>query len=140
LASQLLTENCVRPTILISDDDPLLVKALYRATRRFGLRVITDTGSLVVQLAAEHRPDLIVLDLIQRIDGRDLLQALKTDGRTQTVPVVVLSGVEDQHTRHLCLRLGAKDYDVKPFEPTFIHKLARLAFAHAQTPDPWPFP
>jgi two-component system response regulator AdeR len=41
--------------------------------------------------------------------------------------VLVLSAIEDQFTRHVCLELGADDYDVKPFDPSFMSKVARMA-------------
>ena len=47
--------------------------------------------------------------------------------------VVILSANEDQFMRNLCLELGAEDYEVKPFDPTFIRRVARLA---AIEPDP----
>lgn len=116
-----------KPTILISDDEPLLVAALSREARRIGLEPIADTTSDVVSLAKQVHPDLILLDVHQRIDGRDLLASLKKDPETRAVRVVVLSAVEDQFMRHVCLELGADDYEVKPFDPTFLRKMARLA-------------
>ena len=49
------------------------------------------------------------------------------DPRTKHIKVLVLSAIEDQFTRHVCLELGADDYDVKPFDPCFMSKVARLA-------------
>ena len=67
-------------TVLIADDDPMMVSSLARAARRAGLNAITDTMSAnVLQLARVHRPQLIVLDVHQAIDGRDLLVDLKRD-------------------------------------------------------------
>jgi CheY-like chemotaxis protein len=116
-----------KPTVLISDDEPMLVAALSREARRVGLEAIADTTSDVVGLAKRLHPDVILLDVHQRVDGRDLLALLKRDPDTCHVPVVVLSAVEDQFMRHTCLQLGAEDYEVKPFDPTFLRKVARLA-------------
>ncbi len=116
-----------KPTVLISDDEPMLVSALSREARRVGLEPIADTTSDVVAVAKRTRPDIILLDVHQRIDGRDLLARLKKDPETCHVKVVVLSAVEDQFMRHTCLQLGAEDYEVKPFDPTFLRKVARLA-------------
>jgi DNA-binding response OmpR family regulator len=116
-----------RPTVLIADDEPLVVSALARSLRRAGFSFISDTTSEhVFQLAKDHQPALIVLDIHQKIDGRDLLAQLKKDPATRDIKVVVLSGVDDQFTRVLCLELGAEDYDVKPFDFTFISKLERM--------------
>lgn len=116
-----------RPTVLISDDEPLLVAALSRAARRAGMDAVGDTTSDVVSLACEHQPDVILLDVRQRIDGRDLLTRLKRDPRTRDLKVIVLSGIEDQFMRLNCLELGAEDYAVKPFDPSFLDRVARLA-------------
>ncbi len=116
------------PTILICDDEPLLVSALARHIERMGLKCISDTSSrLVHELARKHKPAVIVLDIHQQIDGRDLLLQLKKDPETARCKVLVLSAIEDQFTRQTCLGLGADDYDVKPFDSLFIHKIVRLA-------------
>lgn len=120
-----------KPVVLISDDEPMLVSALAREARRVGLEPITDTTSNVVDVARQHHPDVILLDLRQRIDGRDLLASLKRDPATRNVKVIVLSAEEDQFMRHTCLQLGAADYEVKPFDPAFLRKVARLASPHA---------
>lgn len=116
------------PVILISDDEPLMVSALAREARRMGIHFISDTSSEhVLDLARAHQPDVIILDINQRIDGRDLLARLKKDPATRDSRVVVLTAIEDQFTRALCLELGADDYCVKPITPTFMVKVARLA-------------
>ncbi|MBF5042378.1 MULTISPECIES: response regulator [Myxococcaceae] len=117
-----------RPLVLISDDEPLIVSSFARNARMFGLDVVSDTTSeRVVELARLHKPKVIVLDIHQRVDGRDLLARLKQDPETRDSHVIVLTGVEDQFTRHVCFDLGAVDYEVKPFDSTFLMKVARLA-------------
>jgi CheY-like chemotaxis protein len=116
------------PVVLISDDEPLVVSAIVREAKRSGLTCIADTTSeRVLELARQHRPAVIILDLNQHQDGRDLLASLKRDPETRDCKVIILSGVEDQYTRHVCFELGADDYEVKPFDSTFIHRVARLA-------------
>jgi DNA-binding response OmpR family regulator len=139
-----------KPTVLISDDEPMLVAALTREAKRVGLVTIPDTTSEVIALAKEVQPDLIILDIHQRVDGRDLLTRLKQDPETKHLPVIILSANEDQFMRDLCLELGADDYEVKPFDPTFIKKVAKLAMQNylhegvgqddAPVPLPLPLP
>jgi CheY-like chemotaxis protein len=117
-----------RPTILISDDEPRLARALAREARHHGLSFIVDTTCEHVQeLARAHQPAVILLDLHQQQDGRDVLAALKRDPRTTELKVVVLSGDDDQFTRRTCLELGAADFETKPPGPIFMRKVARLA-------------
>jgi len=120
------------PTILIADDEPLLVSALEREGRRSGLNCISDTTSEnVLALAREHRPAVIILDVHQRLDGRELLFQLKQDPLTRDCTVIMLSAVDDQHMRHQCFQLGAEAYEVKPFTATFMPRIARLVAARA---------
>ncbi|WP_224248838.1 response regulator [Hyalangium gracile] len=115
------------PVVLISDDEPLLVSALAREGRRSGLTCLTDTtADHVLELARKHHPAVIILDIYQRRDGRDLLAQLKQDPETRDSKVVILSAVEDQHMRHQCFELGADAYEVKPFNVTFMPRIARL--------------
>ncbi len=81
----------------------------------------------MVALAKLHRPDVIVLDVNHRVDGRDLLAALKKDPETRDLKVIMLSGIYDQYVRHTCFDLGALDYELKPLDGRFMHKVARLA-------------
>ncbi|MCL2626714.1 MAG: response regulator [Cystobacterineae bacterium] len=114
------------PHILISDDDPLLVAAVMREAKKLGMSVIADTTSTqVVQMAKQYHPAVILLDIRQPVDGRDILSMLKADPETQNIRVIMLSGVEDQYTRLTCLRLGAEDYVVKPFGPTLLINIFR---------------
>jgi CheY-like chemotaxis protein len=122
-----------KPVVLISDDEPLLVAAISREAKRLGLQAVADTTSNVVSVARDLQPDVIILDVHQRIDGRDLLASLKKDPATAHLKVVMLSANEDQFMRHLCLQLGAETYEVKPFDPTFLRRIARLATVDPET-------
>jgi CheY-like chemotaxis protein len=118
-----------KPLILISDDEPMLVAAVAREARKIGLETLADTTSDVLALARKHQPEVILLDVRQRVDGRDLLSHLKKDPETRGLMVVMLSAVEDQFMRRVCLELGAEDYAIKPFDPSFMQKISRLAHA-----------
>ena len=118
------------PLVLIADDEPLLVRALARSLKAAGLTFIWDTTSERVQeLARDQQPDVIILDVNQKIDGRDLLAALKQDPITSHIKVIMLSARDDQPTRHTCFELGADDYEVKPFDITFVRKISRMVDA-----------
>jgi two-component system, OmpR family, response regulator AdeR len=123
----------MKPKILISDDEPMMLSALSREAKLCGLAPIAeDSADRVQELARLENPDVIILDLRQNLDGRDVLARLKRDPATADVPVVVLTGVEDQFTRLVCLELGAHDYQTKPLDPTFMTRIARLALQRAE--------
>ena len=118
------------PTILVCDDEPFIISAIRRLARRQGLEVVGATdGTQVQEMARRIQPDLIVMDVHQPEDGRDLLARLKSDPSTRDLRVLMFSAIEDQFTRLTCLELGAIDYAVKPLDVTLISKLARLARA-----------
>jgi signal transduction histidine kinase/CheY-like chemotaxis protein len=72
-------------------------------------------GRLGLELAAEHQPDLILLDLhLPDIDGEEVLAALRADERTRDIPVVVLSADATEASRGPLLENGAHGYLTKP--------------------------
>jgi len=120
-------QSAPKPLVLICDDEPQIVSVLGRQAKRLGLDFIGDTSAEhVCDLAREHRPAVIILDVMQNVDGRDVLAALKKDPATRDLRVIMLSAIEDQYTRQVCLELGADDYALKPFDLTFMAKVARL--------------
>jgi DNA-binding response OmpR family regulator len=129
-----------QPIVLICDDEPNIVSVLGRQAKRLGLAYIGDTSSERVQeLARTYRPAVIILDVMQNVDGRDILANLKKDPLTRDLKVIMLSAVEDQYTRRVCLELGAEDYALKPFDPTFMTRVARLV-QEVCASDPSPEP
>jgi DNA-binding response OmpR family regulator len=114
--------------VLISDSEPLVVASLVRDLTKRSIHCLSDSSSeLVLDLARRYRPAVIVIDIRQRIDGRDLLLRLKRDPEAADSKVLILSAVDDLFTRQTCLSLGAEDYDVKPLSEDFVDKVTRLA-------------
>jgi signal transduction histidine kinase/ActR/RegA family two-component response regulator len=72
-------------------------------------------GGLGLELAAEHRPDLILLDLhLPDMGGHDVVARLRADERTREIPVVILSADATEVSRIPALRNGAQGYLTKP--------------------------
>lgn len=60
-------------------------------------------------------PDVVLLDLgLPKISGLDVLRRIKENARISDIPVVVLSGTDDEGTAHVCMELGANMYIIKP--------------------------
>src|SRR6476469_10517092 len=101
-------------TILVVDDEPILVETLAYNLRREGYRVlIARDGPAAVRLAHAERPDLIILDvMLPGMSGFDVVRAVRRD---LSMPVLMLSAREGEIDKVLGLELGADDYLTKPF-------------------------
>ncbi|HWA87902.1 MAG TPA: response regulator [Opitutus sp.] len=131
------------PLILVVDDDPAVLDLLSRDLTREGYRVHTAAnGRDALALARELKPRLITLDVMMpSMDGWSVLAALKADGGTHDIPVVMVSIVDD---KQLGFALGAADYLTKPVDrdrlATILGRLAphaadRLALVVDDLPD-----
>jgi DNA-binding response OmpR family regulator len=125
--------------VLISDDEEGIARGLIRHLRRHGIGVFHDGDSDVVAMAASLKPHLILLDYMQRVNGGELLEALKANGTTASVPVLVMSAVDEDARREQCLGLGAIGFVAKPFPDDFVAEIVRWLGESAATPGaPWP--
>jgi DNA-binding response OmpR family regulator len=108
------------PTVLVVDDEPIVVEVVGRDLRREGFRVVTAaTGpeAWAAAIDAAQPPDLIVLDvMLPGQDGLEVCRRLRTE-RGTTVPIILLTARADEADRISGLGLGADDYVVKPFSP-----------------------
>jgi two-component system KDP operon response regulator KdpE len=120
-------------SVLVVDDDPRLLRALRITLHARGYQVTVATdGSNALAAAAEHHPDIILLDLgLPDLDGVDIIHALR--GWT-TVPVIVLSGRAGSGDKIAALDAGADDYVTKPFRVDEL--LARLRAVARRSPPP----
>jgi CheY-like chemotaxis protein len=102
-------------TVLVIDDDPEVRQLLARMLGKEGFRVIEATGGEEgIALARAERPDVITLDvLMPGLDGWGVLAALKNDPELASIPVVMLTIMDE---RNLGFSLGATEYLTKPIE------------------------
>lgn len=100
--------------VLVIDDEPQILRALRINLSVRGYEVSTAaTGAEALREAAEHRPDVVVLDLgLPDMSGIDVLAGLRG---WLTVPVIVLSARTDSSDKVEALDAGADDYVTKPF-------------------------
>jgi two-component system, OmpR family, KDP operon response regulator KdpE len=100
--------------VLVVDDEPQIVRALRINLRARHYDVDTAlTGASALQQAAQHPPDLVILDLgLPDMDGVDVISGLR--GWTDA-PIIVLSGRADSADKVEALDIGADDYVTKPF-------------------------
>jgi two-component system response regulator ResD len=106
-------------TVLVVDDEPTIAEVVARYLERAGYETATAGDGLeALRLAAERRPDLIVLDLM--LPGLGGLEVLRQLGEADAprIPVIVLTAKGEQDDKLVGLGSGADDYVVKPFSPS----------------------
>ena len=147
--SALTPDNAKLPTpggdaparVLVADDNTDMRRYLARLLRGAGYSVeaVTD-GQQALESIRAVVPDLVVSDVMMpRLDGLELVAALRADPRTAAVPVVLLSARAGQEASIEGLQAGADDYLVKPFAAAELLarvraniELARLRNHHAR--------
>lgn len=109
-----VSENAV---IVVVEDDPNIADLVDLYLRRDGYRPYqASTGERALEVIAERRPTLIILDvgLPGDLDGLDICRAVRAES---DVPIIFLTARDDEIDRVLGLELGADDYVTKPFSP-----------------------
>ncbi|HET7735699.1 MAG TPA: response regulator transcription factor [Nocardioidaceae bacterium] len=101
-------------TILVVDDDPDTLRALEFALQTEHHRVLTaSSGRAGLAVLASSAPDVVISDLnMPDQDGIALTRAIR---RRSEIPVLILSGMGDEHRKVLALDSGADDFLQKPF-------------------------
>jgi DNA-binding response OmpR family regulator len=108
-----------RALILIADDDPDILELVGFRLEQAGHRTVTAIdGAEALRVAAEHPPDLCVLDvLMPKLNGFEVLRNLRESERTRDVPVVMLTASVQDRDVARGFEGGADDYIRKPFNP-----------------------
>lgn len=110
-----ITKKAVRKVLLIVEDDALLSRALSDAFSNENFEIVTVANGSDVQDAAEERsPSVILLDLIlPGLDGFAVLKQLKSETKTASIPVVVVSNLGSVADVKSVKSLGAAEYFIK---------------------------
>jgi two-component system KDP operon response regulator KdpE len=115
--------------VLVVDDEPPIRKLLRMGLSKQGYEVLeAPNGKTALELLSE-KPDLVVLDLgLPDIQGLELLRMIR--GRSEGLPIVVLSSRGDEVGKVEALDLGADDYVTKPFGMDELLARMRAALRH----------
>lgn len=122
----MIEKMTMRRTILAVDDEGELLDAVEAALVTSDYRVYKATnGKDALRLARKLQPDLILLDILMpEMNGYEVLETLKADDRTATIPVVMLSGLADEGAKIKSAERYSEAYLTKPF--TTAELLAKL--------------
>ena len=112
--------NPVTPRVLIVDDEPANIQVLIEALPGLDLSFATD-GVRALELCIAEPFDLILLDVVMPgIGGLEVLRWLKSEPRTQQVPVIFVTTKDESDDEERGLSLGAVDYITKPIHPPIV--------------------
>jgi GAF domain-containing protein/DNA-binding response OmpR family regulator len=112
-----ITEESEEPLILVVDDDATVRELVVRHLERAGFAVVAARGGQEgLRLVRELRPAAVTLDIMMPdLDGWTVLAAIKGDPALASIPVVLMSIIEEKNRGYA---LGAADYLVKPVDRT----------------------
>ena len=129
----MLLMAAAEPPILVVDDDPKIVALVRTYLERERYRVVTAADGLAaLDAIAEHRPRLVVLDLmLPGLDGLAVIRRARALGET---PILVLSARGTTGDRILGLSEGADDYLPKPFSPAELVVRVRTILRRTERP------
>lgn len=103
--------------VLVVDDSMYMRTLISDALTKAGYEIIAQAanGEAAIDMALEHRPDLITLDnILPDMIGTDILRVLKQDEKISS-KIVMISAVGQESVIQEGMSLGASDYIVKPF-------------------------
>jgi two-component system cell cycle response regulator DivK len=105
-----------RAKILVVEDNPRNMKLVRDVLRATGYRTLeATTGAQALELAAEHGPDLVLMDIqLPDLDGVETLGRLRAEERTAAIPVLALTAQAMAGDRERFLAAGFDGYVSKP--------------------------
>ncbi len=123
-----MSEN--RPTVLVVEDEPQMLKFLRIALDSHGYRVLdAKTGAEAIQQATAYTPDIVILDLgLPDMDGLEVAKRIR---EWSAVPIIVVSARGQEDSKVRALDEGADDYLTKPFGAAELLARLRVALRHA---------
>jgi two-component system KDP operon response regulator KdpE len=137
LAPQELSDSfpSMSAAVLVVDDEPHIRRALRNALAGDFQRVLEAASAQeAVDLAAAHRPDIVILDLgLPDRPGQWVCAELR---KWSSVPIIVLSAHHGESEKIRLLDEGADDYVTKPFSPAELLARVRAQLRRAHTPEP----
>jgi CheY-like chemotaxis protein len=107
-----------QPLVLVVEDSEPIRAAFTILLEESGYTVAAaPTGADAVRLAGERTPDLVLLDLgLPDISGIDVARLIKADPATRNIPVVALTGRDDDGSREALLAAGCSAFLLKPVD------------------------
>ena len=105
--------------MLIADDDlgmRMLLENFF--SEKFEVVVKENGLEALKWMQKGNVPDFIIVDIVMpELDGYEFIKNVRSSGYFKRIPIIMLSGLENSKEKIKCLKLGADDYMIKPFNP-----------------------
>lgn len=117
----------IRQTVLAVDDSLLNLQIITDVLKEECNVLMARNGTDAIRIAcSDPPPDLILLDIVMPdIDGFEVCKRIKSIEKTKDIPIIYLTGVNNEYDEEYGLRLGAIDYITKPFKPSILRARVR---------------
>jgi putative two-component system response regulator len=104
--------------ILLVDDELRNLKLLETLVKAEGYETETAmSGEQALAAVAHHPPDLILLDVMMPgMSGHEVAGKLKLDPNTKAIPIIMVTSLDDRHSKLTALNMGAEDFLTKPID------------------------
>ena len=120
-------------TILVIDDDPMIVEVVQSTLRKDGHTVHSAKDGLEgIWMAEDILPDLILMDIVMSgVDGYQATQKIKNKEKLKDIPVIFLSGQSASDDDGQAFASGADSFLRKPFTGQMLREMIRLVLEPA---------
>ncbi|MGR9088787.1 MAG: PAS domain S-box protein, partial [Gammaproteobacteria bacterium] len=114
--------------IMIVEDEGIIAMDIRSQLEGFGYEVVATafSGGQAITLATQHRPDLVLMDIVLKGD-MDGISAAQTIAESMYIPIIFLTAYSDPSTLRRAKVTGAYGYLVKPFRPDELHASIEVA-------------
>jgi len=135
-------EDLRSSTIMMVDDEPTTIEILemFLQSEGYGKIVATTDSRRTLELLAEKRPDVLLLNLMMpNVSGLEILRSMRKDEVLRRIPVIILTSSTDAERKRAALELGATDFLGKPVDPSELALRLRntlAARAYWDRPEP----
>ena len=121
--------------IFIVEDEPDILDVLSYNLKREGFDVkSSQNGADSIALIQKSKPDLVLLDLmLPGMDGLEVCRNLKTDERSISIPIIMVTAKGEESDVVLGLGIGADDYIAKPFSPKELIARVKAVIRRSET-------
>lgn len=113
-------------TILVVDDQPINIQVIYQILGEQYQVLMATSGIEAIKVCKTSMPDLVLMDVVMpEQDGLTTCKLMKTDAEIANIPVIFVTGLQQQSEENACWEAGAVDFIQKPVNPSTLQHRVR---------------